>query len=1419
MANLTNFQARLFMAFATILIMSSLTVGVALLGIERIHATHDSNLEHKAPVVVEPMAARGDDIHAMAATVTAQVRSQVLAMLLLTLGVGIGAAWWINRSLRQRVAVLEARSERLARGQFNVDEGILESSKDELAVIELAQKRVAQDLNSFGSQIRDLALASREGDLSRRLDTGSLKGDWGRLAQDVNVILDEAIGPISAQAAALQKMAEGTLTARITEDFRGDHNRIKNAINRVADIATTAMVELDLMIQASRDGDLDKRADVQRFVGDWRIIMNGVNTVLDEAIGPVNAQAAVLQKMAEGTLTARITEDFRGDHNRIKSAVNRVADIAMTAMTELDSMIQASRDGDLDKRADVQRFVGDWRIIMNGVNTVLDEAIGPVNAQAAVLQKMAEGTLTARITEDFRGDHNRIKTAVNQISGIALGALNEFDELIVAFDAGEFERRARAENYLGDWQKIMAGLNQILASVHRTTQQVQAQNWVKTGISELAEQMRGDLALADLARQVVAYLARYVDAQVGALYIWNADERSLQLMGSYAYQLRKDTSSRFAIGEGLVGQAALEKQLISVTELPDDYVRITSGIGETPPRNSLVMPLLYENEIKGVIELGRVRAFEPLTLDLLQMAADAIGVALNTAESSDRTRVLLAQTREQAGQLQMQQEELQQTNEELEEQAQSLKASEEELRTQQEELQQTNEELEERTKMLETQRTEISQKNNFLERAQDELRQQTEDLAIASKYKSEFLANMSHELRTPLNSMLLLSRSLADNKDGNLSEKQVKAADVMYQSGNDLLSIINDILDLSKIEAGREVAMLENVALDEVTGQLDGLYRHVAEDKGLIFTVDVAEGLPNIIHSDRGRLGQILRNLLSNAFKFTAQGGVTLRLARPEANIHYRLPTLQSLANPLENVLAIAVIDTGIGIEIEKQKHIWEAFQQADGSTSRQYGGTGLGLTISRELARLLGGEIHLQSTAGNGATFTLYLPVSGPASSAEPTISHQSATPQYLSSRMPSPRVGAGKKAKKDIRHIQDDRDSIAKDEAAVLIVEDDPNFAQLLADSCREHGMKYLASATAEEAIALLEKYRIHSVMLDMELPEKHGWAVLSSIKEELDTLHIPVYVISADERNQQTLQYGALGFLQKPVSPEQMQTVCTTVRATLNKQVKTVLLVEDNATLRGAVHDLLDADDVSIREVSDGASALQALQEGGIDLVVLDLGLPDMSGFELLERAGARKGALLPPMIVFTGRDLTQDEYEQLQHYAARVIVKGVRSQERLVEEVAIFLHRRVENLPEQARKMLTTLHDKEAQFTGKQVLLVDDDIRNVFSLSGLLEEHGLKVVTARNGQEALDRLAEHPDVDLVLTDIMMPVMDGYEFIRRTRAQKRYGKLPILALTAKAMKEDRDLCLEAGASDYLAKPIDIDRLFSVLRVWLYQ
>ncbi len=1007
-----------------------------------------------------------------------------------------------------------------------------------------------------------------------------------------------------------------------------------------------------------------------------------------------------------------------------------------------------------------------------------------------------------------------------------------------------------------EFATLVSEFNGMLDKQRLTTQAIESQNWVNTGMTSVAEQLRSDLSLGELSRLTVSCLARYTEAQAAALFVFDEEHQYLSLMASFAYELRKGISNRFALGEGLVGQAALEKQLISVTNLPADYSRIASATGDTLPRNVLVMPLVHENQIKGVLELSRVTEFDPVALDLLRRAGDAIAVGLHVAQSAENTRVLLAQTLQQAqalkeneAELKTQQEELQQTNEVLEEQTQALRASETNLKTQQEELQQTNEVLEEQAQalkmsetnlkaqqeelrqtneVLESQKLEVNEKNVALKQAQTELQQESEDLAAASKYKSEFLSNMSHELRTPLNSMLILSRTLADNRDGNLSAKQVESARIMHQSGDDLLAIINDILDLSKIEAGYETAVLGELELSDLAEQLSSLYSIVAEDKGVNFSLHHDPALPAYIISDRQRVGQILRNLLSNAFKFTNQGGVTLTLAPARGLI---IHPHSRLANAGE-ILSLSVSDTGIGIALEKQKQIWEAFQQADGSTSREFGGTGLGLTISRELAKLLGGELRVQSELGKGSTFTLYLPVDGPREVADVA---DAADERRAVQKTPVPapvavaevsrpvqRAPAAKPAARvkeiPIVHIADDRDGLTG-EAPILIVEDDPGFAKILGEICHEKGFKYIACPTAEEAIEWLALQTPQAVLLDMQLPKRDGWSVLSHIKENPSTLHIPVYVMSAGDHNSQVMQHGALGFMQKPVSPQQLQAAFDALNKVRDKHPKEILLIEDDQALRHSVHALLESADVTIHEANTGAEALARLAKIAIDLIVLDLGLPDMSGFEVLEQAQKLLGAQMPPVIVFTGRDLTRTEHAQLNQHSASVILKSVRSDERLVEEVALFLHRRASNLPERARKMMASIHDREALFAGKKVLLVDDDLRNIFALSGLLEERGLTVFTAKNGEEALDFLAENTGIDILLTDVMMPGMDGYELIQRVRAQEKYARLPILALTAKVMKADRERCMEVGASDYLSKPVNVDRLLSTMRVWLYR
>lgn len=1105
------------------------------------------------------------------------------------------------------------------------------------------------------------------------------------------------------------------------------------------------------------------------------------------------------QAIAKGDLSFQFDTMLENELGGLPQSIKLLQGTLFNFTQDIQNIVNDSQRGELNRRAPVDKYVGEWKKVIVGLNTILNEAVEPINAQALTLQKIADGDFSARITEDFKGDHNRIKNAINHVAGI----------------------------------------------IDTSTKEIQRQNWLKTGLSELSERLRGDMSLQDLTYQVVSFLAVYVNAQIGAMYLWNENDEKLVLTGSYAYEFRKNLSQQFALGESLVGQAALEKRFILLANLPDDYARITSSIGQVLPRNILVLPILHEGVLKGVLELGSLEEFNQQSLDLLNLAVESIGMSIMVSESLTRTKFLLEesqqlaqrlqlqqeelqQTNEELEQqtrvlqeseqrLQMQQEELQQTNEELEEQSQALQLSEQKLKMQQEELQQTNEELEGRTKALERQRDEIELKNSLLEDVQNDLTKQANALEVASKYKSEFLANMSHELRTPLNSMLLLSRSFADNHEGNLNDKQIEIAKIMHQSGNDLLGIINDILDLSKIESGHEKAIMENVTLADIASQMQSLYRPVAEDKNLEFSVELASDVPKYLRTDSQRLGQILRNLLSNAFKFTLQGGVFLHIESTPKNVHFTNKQLDA-----ENTLTFSVRDTGVGISEESQLAIWEAFQQADGSISRQYGGTGLGLSISRELVRLLGGEIQLTSELNVGSKFSFYLPLEGVVRIDEDQQTNASKVDKKFNFSQPSHLPVAKVTAHNAfIASIIDDRDTVCDEDNVILIVEDDPIFAQILGDLCKKNNNKYLVANKAQDALVLISQYKLIGVFLDMELPDKNGWTVLLHIKETPAISHLPVYVVSAHDAYDTTKFHGALNFLEKPVTEEQLENAIAAIYKMQGNSLKKVLVVEDDTSLALSIKHLLGEEGLEIHIAENGQSALNKIEKIVFDLVVLDLGLPDITGSQLLEHIRSSQ-IDLPPLIVYTGRELTRKEYESIQYYTSSVIIKNVRSDERLLEEARLFLHRAVANLPDKAKKMLLSLHDKDALFSGKRVLVVDDDIRNVFSLSAVLEERGISITAASCGAEALEQLAlskKGLPFDLVITDIMMPKMNGLELIRLIRAEEAFFSLPIIALTAKAMKEDRIHCIEAGASDYLTKPVDVDRLLSMLRVWLYR
>jgi len=925
---------------------------------------------------------------------------------------------------------------------------------------------------------------------------------------------------------------------------------------------------------------------------------------------------------------------------------------------------------------------------------------------------------------------------------------------------------------------------------------LEEQSELKSGLAQLSELMRGELETEPLCRIIITFLCKYLNALTGLIYL--ADEAgTLKLVGSYAHKRRKHLATEYRPGEGLVGQAALEREEMILTNIPSDYITIESGLGVTVPKALYIKPIIHNDKVKVVLELGTLTTFSEPQAQFLGMVTEGIAIAIESAQSRTILAHALEESQKLSEELQVQQEELRTTNEELEEQATSLKLSEERLKDQQEELQVVNEELEEKNELLERQKKEV-------ETARRGLENKAAELAQASKYKSEFLANMSHELRTPLNSLLLLAQSLAENKEGNLTPSQSESAEVIHASGTDLLNLINEILDLSKIEAGRMDLNITTVNTGELVSSLRAGFQHMAREKAISFNVSASEDIPANIMTDRKRLDQIIKNLASNAIKFTDTGNVTITISPCPADTDLSRSGLHP-----EKSLAVAVSDTGIGIAPDQQRIVFEAFQQADGTTTRRYGGTGLGLSISRELAQLLGGEIQLESETGKGSTFTLFIPVAlvtqkNPSRPQERNTStgpgHHDSSPQAVPTSIP------------------DDRDDLKQNDKAILVIEDDPTFSKLLYQKCHNKGFKCLAAPSGEIGLELTTRHLPSAVLLDLKLPGMDGWAVLAALKEDIRTRHIPVHIISVEEASTESFRRGAIGHTTKPISQEKLEGAFMKLEEVAVGKVKHVLVVDDNRETRRGVVNLIASDEVNITESASAAEAMEALRSNHFDCVILDLGLPDMDGLELL-RTLDNDGVDLSPVIIYTARDLTTEQEVGIREHAESIILKDVRSQERLLDEVSLFLHQVVNQMPEKQKQIITNLHDTGALLKGKKVLIVDDDMRTTFALSKLLCERGMTTLKADNGERALHTLEETPDVNLVLMDIMMPVMDGFETIQKIRAQDRFRKLPIIALTAKAMKEDQEKCLACGASDYMPKPVDPHRLISMMRVWLYR
>jgi HAMP domain-containing protein/CheY-like chemotaxis protein len=1335
---------------------------------------------------------------------------------------------------------------------------------------------MVDQLRSFADEVTRVAReVGTEGRLGGQAEVKGVSGVWKGLTDNVNTLAGNLTGQVRNIAEVTTAVANGDLSKKITVDVRGEILELKDTINTMVDQLRAFAAEVTRVArEVGTEGRLGGQATVEGVEGTWKGLTENVNFMASNLTDQVRAIAQVTTAVATGDLSKKITVDARGEVLELKSTINTMVDQLSSFADEVTRVArEVGTEGRLGGQAVVKGVSGTWKDLTDNVNTLAGNLTSQVRNIADVTTAVANGDLSRKITVDARGEVLQLKetinTMVDQLSSFAdevtrvarevgtegiLGGqaqvkgvsgtwkdltdnvnfmaaslttqVRAIAEVSTAVTQGDLTREIGVEAQ-GEVAELKDNINQMIRNLAETTARNADQDWLNSNLARFTGMMQGERDLETVSHMIMSELTPLVGAHHGAFFIMDTsgDEPLLRLIASYAYKQRKGVANRFKLGEGLVGQAALEKTSIMVTEAPEDYIRIGSGLGEAAPHNVIVMPVLFEGQVMAVLELASFGRFNEVHQAFLDQLQESIGVVLNVIAQNMRTEELLEQSQtltlelqERQEELQAQQEELRRSNVELEQQAQTLKASEELLQTQQEELQQTNEELEEKAQQLAEQNARIEVKNREVELARAALEEKAEQLALSSRYKSEFLANMSHELRTPLNSLLILAKLLSDNAESNLTAKQIEYSRTIYAAGSDLLDLINDILDLSKVEAGKMEVRPGEVQLSDVREFAERTFRPLAEEKALEFGVEVTgANVPPTIVTDEQRLQQILKNLLSNAVKFTDEGSVRLQIGVAGEDVRFASESLASA----DTVVSFAVVDSGIGIAEDKLRLIFEAFQQADGTTSRRYGGTGLGLSISREIARLLGGEIRVVSSPGRGSTFTLYLPgvykprpdYAEPLDEAALAFSPGSPIADYDRELDPAMLLPS---------EVHDDRESVQEGDRVVLIVEDDADFARTLLDVARDRGFKAVVALRGDTGLALARELKPDAVILDMQLPVMDGWTVLAQLKRHADTRHIPVHIVSGTDTNgsrQRARRAGAVAFLEKPVAREALDAAFEEMASFIDRRVRSLLVVEDDDRERETIVELVGGRDVNVTAVASSEEALAALDEQRFDCMVLDLKLPKTTGFDLLEKVKAdeRFGDL--PIIVYTGKELTRREETKLRRYAETIIVKDASSPERLLDETSLFLHRVESRLPKAKRRMLEQLHSTEAIFQGKKILIVDDDVRNVFALASALEANGMEVVYAENGREGLEALDANPDVDLVLMDIMMPELDGYEAIRSIRSRKKLAKLPIISLTAKAMKGDREKSVAAGASDYITKPVDTDQLLSLMRVWLYR
>ncbi|HMK19419.1 MAG TPA: HAMP domain-containing protein [Chitinophagaceae bacterium] len=1318
--------------------------------------------------------------------------------------------------------------------------------KGEILELKNTINTMVEQLRAFASEVTRVAReVGTDGKLGGQANVPGVGGTWKDLTDSVNQMAGNLTAQVRNIADVAIAVANGDMSRKITVDVRGEILQLKETLNTMVDQLRAFASEVTRVArEVGTDGKLGGQAFVPGVAGTWKDLTDSVNQMTGNLTSQVRNIAEVTKAVASGDLTKKVTIDVKGEIFDLKNTINTMVDQLNSFAFEVTRVArEVGTEGKLGGQAEVQGVAGTWKDLTDSVNMMASNLTNQVRGIAKVVTSVATGNLKQKLSIVSRGEVAQLIDTINemidtlavfadQVTNVArevgvegrLGGqasvpgasgiwknltenVNQLAENLTtqvrniadvasAVTKGDLTQMIRVEAK-GEVEELKDTINQMIANLKQTTLRNQEQDWLKSNLAKFTQMLQGQKDLNTVTRRILSELAQVVNAQKGMFYIFEQDEsfknQKLKLFSAYAFGEEVKTQKEFALGEGLVGQCALEKERILLTNVPKSYTKISSGLGKASPLNLIVLPVLFEKEIKAVIELASFDTFSETHLDFLSQLTESIGIVLNTIEANTRTESLLVQS-------------------------QSLT----------DELRRTNEELQDKAHLLVKQKEEVEAKNKEVEEARLSLEEKAEQLMITSKYKSEFLANMSHELRTPLNSLLILAQQLYENHDGNLNEKQVSYAKTIHSCGDDLIQLINDILDLSKIESGYISTDFVKVQFHETANFVETTFKHISENKNLRFTIDLDPKLPTSMETDAQRLNQILKNLLSNAFKFTEKGEVKLRIYEAHNNWRQHHTGLSNA----QKVVAFEIRDTGIGISKDKQNIIFEAFQQAEGSTSRKYGGTGLGLSISRGLADLLGGSIELISEIGSGSTFTLFLPIDyDPAKAKREKQTNLKISEYKLAlgvtdaaiQSVPTIKVSDTKDLdalNEIINEVGDDRNNIQANDKVVLVIEDDVRFGKIMIEMAHELELKVVVATHFGDVFDLVNKYNPVAVTLDVKLPDASGWRVLDLFKNDINFRHIPVHLISGEENKLLAMQRGARSFHLKPLKTEALSNLFNDIVKFNEKKQKKVLLIEDNELDSSQMKKVLDSGDLINIEIADtGRKAIDLIKQNNYDCIVVDYMLPDIGGLDLVTEISTLSKIQITPVLIYSAKDFLPKERNQLKQYANKILLKDVNSLDLLLEEMVMLLHIDHKNLMPEKRKLLENLRAKNDILANKKVLVVDDDVRNLFALTTAFERYAIQTITAESGQEAMTILEDDPDIDIVLMDIMMPEMDGYETTQKIRREHKNKTLPIIAVTAKAMKGDREKCIDAGASDYITKPVKIDQLLSLMRVWMYK